>query len=90
MVQITEIHLEPGGNNHLHIASMRWVSPATGEQGQSSREEIVRFLENNGQAVVTADGRTVNVEVAVDGSVKYARTRTDGIWSDNLLALPRY
>lgn len=51
---------------------------------------MVDWIETDqGRAVVTDGKNTVNVGV-VDTTPKYLRTYADGIWTDNLLALPRY
>jgi catechol-2,3-dioxygenase len=88
-VEITAVHMS-GGDKHQHIANVKWKNQQTSETGASSRAVMVDWIENQkGQAVVTGGGNTVNVGV-VDATPKYLRTYADGIWSDNLLALPRY
>lgn len=88
MVFITAIHME-GGHSHEHIASVRWRNPSTSKVGQSSRREMVEFIEKNdaGTAKVTDGVHTVNVGVFKE---KWLRTYADGTWTDNLLALPRF
>jgi hypothetical protein len=44
---------------------------------------------NPGQAYVSDGARHVLVGV-VDATPKYIRTYADNVWTDNLLALPRY
>ncbi|MGD0742094.1 MAG: DUF3892 domain-containing protein [Acidimicrobiales bacterium] len=88
-VEITAIHLV-GGTRHEHIASVRWVNPSSQETGSSTRETMVDWIENKGGAAFVTDGQnTVSVAV-VDAHPKYLRTYADGVWTDNLLALPRY
>jgi hypothetical protein len=92
MVFITHVHMaEHRGSRHEHIASVRWRNPATGATGQSTVEQMVAFLEasNDNRAQVSDGTRRVEVGV-VDGSPKYLRTHADGVWTDNLLSLPRY
>jgi len=88
MVLITAVHTE-GGYGHEHIASVRWRNPSTSKVGESSRREMVEFINQNdaGAAKVTDGVHTVNVGVFKD---KWLRTYADGTWSDNLLALPKY
>jgi hypothetical protein len=89
MVRITSCHLV-GGTLHEHIASVRWVNPADKETGQSSRTEMVSWIENtNGRAIVGEGPNQVDVGV-VDATPKYIRTHADGKWTNNLLSLPRY
>lgn len=89
MVQITEVHMSPGGNAHEHILSVHWVNPTTSERGVTTKEAMVAFLRGGGQATVSDGTRTVNVEVR-DAQPPYIQTRADGVWTDNLLALPRF
>jgi catechol-2,3-dioxygenase len=88
-VEITAVHMS-GGDKHEHIADVKWTNKQTSDRGESTRAVMVDWIENQkGQAVVTNGKNTVNVGV-VDATPKYLRTYADGIWTDNLLALPRY
>lgn len=88
-VEINSIHLV-GGTRHEHIASVRWTNPSSGDSGESTRETMVDWIENkNGSAYVTDGQNTVSVGV-VNASPRYIRTSADGVWTDNLLALPRF
>jgi hypothetical protein len=88
MVDITAVHLV-GGASHEHIAEVRWRNPHSGETGTSSRQEMVKWLREGGQASVVVGNLRVGVGV-VEVAVPYIRTHADGKWQDNLLALPRY
>ena len=90
MVYITEVHMSPEGTGHQHIAAVRWRNPNTGANGENTRTQMVDWIENkNGEARVRDDdGDDVLVGV-VTASPPYIRTYADGVWSDNLLALPR-
>ena len=90
MVQITAVHMG-GGERHEHIASVRWKKDGSNQTGQSTRAEMVQFIEGEGkgQVYVTDGSNTVYVGV-VNATPKYIRTYADGKWTDNLLALPRY
>lgn len=89
-VFITAVHMEPTyGSGHEHIASVRWENPDTNATGQSTREDMVEFINGDGQAWV-ADGQgSVQVGV-VDANPPYLRTYADGRYTDNLLSLPRF
>jgi len=90
-IRITAIRLS-GGNTHEHIVHLWWTTPSTGETGDNSRAEIVAWIENeNGKAYVEDHlGHRVDVRVVVPAvGAKYLRTIADGVWTDNLLALPR-
>jgi hypothetical protein len=89
MVRVTAVHMV-GGVRHEHIASVQWINPQTQVTGQSTREEMVQYLTQNPAEAYVSDG-TRNVTVGVvDATKKYIRTHADGVWTDNLLALPRY
>lgn len=89
-IRITAVRLT-GGNSHEHITNLWWVNPATGESGSNTRAEIVSWIDNqNGHAFVDAAGRRVDVLVVTPPSgSKFLRTFADGVWQNNLLALPR-
>lgn len=89
-IRITAIRLS-GGTGHEHIERLWWSEPATADTGDNSRAEIVSWIESgNGVAFVHEGGRRAEVGV-VDPNIgpKYLRTYADGVWTDNLLALPR-
>jgi hypothetical protein len=89
-VRITNIRLS-GGTSHEHIVHCWWTNPGTGESGDHTRAEIVRWIEvDKGHAYVEQiAGQRATVGV-VDPRVgaKYLRTYADGHWNNNLLALP--
>lgn len=89
MIEITAVHMANGAL-HQHIASVRWVNPSNANVGQTARADMVTWLQANGnRAVVQSGPRQVEVGV-VDANPPYLRTYADGVWTDNLLALPRF
>ena len=90
MIEITAIHLV-GGQGHQHIADVRWRNPETGKTGESSRQGVVDWLlqDKANQACVSDGSNWIGVRV-VNADPPYIQTWADGIWTDNLLALPRY
>jgi len=50
---------------------------------------MIDFIGGGGQAFVTDGVRSVAVGV-VHANPPYIRTYADGVWTDNLLALPRF
>jgi len=84
---ITAIHMV-GGEKHEHISSVRWRSD-TGSTGESTREQMVKWINDGGKAYVS-DGRNTVQVLVVNATPPYLRTFADGKWTDNLLALPRY
>jgi hypothetical protein len=91
MIQITAIRLA-GGERHEHITDVRWSSAFT-SAGQSTCRGIVDWLSTNSanRAVVAGGAKYVDVAVVQPpGGSAYIRTKADGEWTDNLLALPRF
>ena len=88
MVLITAVHME-GGCGHEHTASVRWRNPSTSKTGESTRQQMVEFVNDNdaGTVKVTDGVNTANVGVV---EKKWLRTYADLIWTDTLLALPSY
>ena len=78
-----------GGNGHQHISELRWTDASKNETKNSTRAQMVEFVEGGGQAYVTADGYTAYLRVR-QGPPKYVQTYADGVWKDNLLALPTF
>ena len=88
MVFITQRHMV-GGSRHEHIASVRWHDPATGDTNVATREQMVDWIRKGGEARVNDGVREVGVRVR-DANPAYIQTYADGVWSDNLLALPTF
>lgn len=89
MVEITAVHMV-GGEGHEHIGEVKWRNPDSGATGATSRAGMVKFIrDDNGRAYVTDGQNTVWVGV-VNATPPYIRTYADKVWTDNLLALPRY
>jgi hypothetical protein len=90
VIYIVEVHMSAGGSGHAHIADVRWRNPSTGATDESSRAQIVTWIEEGGEARVR-DGAGDDVRVGIiDVTPPYIRTYADGVWTDNLLSLTRY
>ncbi|MFB7289871.1 DUF3892 domain-containing protein [Actinacidiphila glaucinigra] len=90
MIYITAVHLE-GGDKHEHIASVRWENPATGNTGQNTKAQMVNWLDEGGNHKAGVRNGASYVQVGVvHATPPYLRTHANGVWTDNLLALPRY
>ncbi|MFF8953753.1 DUF3892 domain-containing protein [Streptomyces sp. NPDC014940] len=90
MIYITAIHLS-GGAKHEHIDSVRWENPSTRKTGESTKQEVVRWLEAHKESEARVrNGASYVLVGVVKASPPYIRTYADGVWTDNLLALPRY
>ncbi|MCU1363644.1 MAG: hypothetical protein JWM55_1472, partial [Acidimicrobiaceae bacterium] len=89
----TLTNLAPVRHEKTNQTSLRNTqADSTSSEGSSTRQTIVDWLDKEGNQAVVTDG-TATVYVGVvrpnTGSA-YVRTYADGIWKDNLLALPRY
>jgi hypothetical protein len=82
---------QSGGDKHQHIVHLWWSERESGTPGNGPRAELVSYIEHGGRAYVD-DGRghiaAVGVVTPTSGP-KYVQTHADGVWTDNLLALPR-
>ena len=91
-IRCTAIRMAPSGHLHEHISRIQWIEDGKTTPQSSSREEMVAFVEKGGKAYVK-DSRGDVAYLAVRTSSlgnKYVQTYADGIWADNLLALPRF
>jgi len=89
-IRFTARHMS-GGTKHEHIASLRWIEDGKTETKESTRETLVDWVKNKGGSgyVLDSSGDKAWVKV-VEASPPYLQTQKDGIWTDNLLALPTY
>lgn len=86
-----------GGSGHEHISHLFWVkclgNTETNERGFSTREQMVAYIEANGNDSVWCPDRNPQlrgawVHVHNNGRIKYVQTVADGRKTDNLLSLP--
>nr|WP_280156528.1 DUF3892 domain-containing protein [Piscinibacter sp. XHJ-5] len=85
-----------GGSRHEHITTLWWDQVDNGtvlSSGQSSREQMVEFIEANGNNIVWCPDRDPAkqgawVHVQSNARIKYVQTLADGRTTDNLLSLP--
>jgi hypothetical protein len=86
---VTAIHFE-GGSGHEHIAAVRWQNARTLVTGQSTIAGMVGWLNSDGELRVR-DTAGAEVRVGVfNVEPPTIRTYSDGVWTDDLLNLPRY
>ncbi|MFF0482166.1 DUF3892 domain-containing protein [Streptomyces sp. NPDC004435] len=91
-IQITAVRLTAGGTTHEHITHLWWTNQTSGEASNSTRAQIVDWIENQAGKAYTSDAAGHRTEVAVVTPArgeKYLRTHADGVWTNNLLALHR-
>lgn len=91
MVQVTCINKDGGNhyNRHEGITNFGWTDPQTGKRGNSSRADMIAFLDGKGHAYTKdAYGREAKLYVVrPTGRAAYVQTYADNQWTDNLLAL---
>jgi Protein of unknown function (DUF3892) len=91
MIYITEVQMSANGTQHEHIAEVKWRNPQTGATGTSTREAMVNWIKNEDGDAHVRDNSGDEARVGVvEATPPYIRTYADGVWNDNLLALPRY
>jgi Protein of unknown function (DUF3892)/Bacterial protein of unknown function (DUF916) len=86
---LVAIH-QPDGSGHEDIEFLQWQNPRTLESGQSTAEGIAGWIRSGGDLRVRRAGMDDARVAVVDGERQYVRTYADGIWTDDLLGLPRY
>lgn len=92
-VRITCITKSGGYHDDPHsaITTLGWTNENSNARGSSTRLELYDWIKNqSGYAYVRDNaGNQIRVGTAETAQgTKYVRTYSDGIWTDNLLALP--
>ncbi|MBM7331363.1 DUF3892 domain-containing protein [Agrobacterium sp. S2] len=91
-IRITAIRLsDTRYNDHQHITEFRWTGYEDGNNGQSSKQQLVEWIDSGGRAYVESGSGRVSVGVVKpSGGTPYLRTVANGTWTDNLLSLPHF
>jgi hypothetical protein len=92
-IRITCIKKSNGYHEDPHhaISELGWTNEQTDKTGRSTRLEMYDWIKNkNGVASVTdARGNSARVGAREHANAtQYVQTYADGVWTDNLLALP--
>jgi hypothetical protein len=76
---------------HEHITAVLWRSACT-SAGHSAGEALIAWLEaSSANQAVVADTDSVHVAVVRSADhPAYIRAQVDGVWTDDLLALPEF
>jgi hypothetical protein len=95
MIYITEVRMSRGGKEHEHIEAVRWEHRGSPQEtGESTREEMIDWIENKDGFVHVRDrqGHDVRVHAVRPTNARpYLKTSPDTKeWRDDLLDLPRY
>lgn len=82
-LQVTCINKQPRDNTHegiTHLGGTGW---------KWTRAQVIQAIESKQHSYFTQAGTKVAYVGVVEGANgKYLRTYADGVWNDNLLALP--
>lgn len=82
-VQVTCINKQPRNSTHegiTHLGGQGWIR---------TREQVIALIESHTNMFFTMVlGKRAEVAVIDGANGKYLRTHADGVWNDNLLALP--
>ena len=84
--------MSAGGTLHEHIAHFGWIGYEDGKGGQSTRQQLVGWIDGE-SGVVYVKSATSKVRVGVVKPAlgyPYLRTYANETWTDNLLSLPRF
>ena len=92
-IRITCINKSGGfhADPHHSITNLGWIQDGTGKTGRSSREEVYTWLKTEAGQAYVLDGRGNRAKVLPRenaNGTRFVQTVADGVWSDNLLALP--
>ena len=91
-IRITCINKSNGYHQDPHhaISDLGWIEEGTGKTGKSTRLQIYDWIRQGGVAHVR-DAKGNNARVGARehaNGTKFLQTHADGVWTDNLLALP--
>lgn len=86
--RVSWIEMSPGGSRHEHINAIGDLS------WRLTKSQAIASIDSGSDEFYVLDAKnpricsTVGVVTPKDGA-PYLRTHRDGVWDDNLLALPR-
>lgn len=93
-IQITAVRYSGTYKTHEALSDFRWTNPQTGATGSSDKQTLVAWLDEKSignTAYVSNGARQAWVgTVHPQHGQPYLRTHADGVWTDNLLALPTF
>jgi hypothetical protein len=92
-IRITCINKSNGYHQDPHhaISHLGWANEENGKTGKNTRLEIYDWIKKENGVAYVRDARnnkaTVRTREHANGT-KFLQTYADGVWTDNLLALP--
>lgn len=91
-IQITHVRLAANCTGHDSITRYKWRNESTGKTGDNDKPTMVTWVDTAGSSAYVSNGSSrvaVGVVRPQIGSA-YLKTHANGVWTDNLLALPRF
>jgi hypothetical protein len=91
-IRITHRRMVAAGTQHEHISRLQGYDDRTQQRYDATRAEWYDFVTGGGYAYTldfNGDRPRIYGRISISGN-KYVQTAADGIWKDNLLALPQY
>jgi hypothetical protein len=92
-IRVTCINKSGGYHQDAHhaIEFLGWVDEQNNKTGRATRLQMYEWVSDKANIAVVVDRAGHRVQIyprANAQGTKYVQTYADGIWSDNLLALP--
>jgi Protein of unknown function (DUF3892) len=90
-LEISHVRYAGTAKNHESIVAYKWRDDATLNVDSSNKPNMVQWIDEGGQAFVGSGSDRVKVHtVHPQFGQPYCQTKSDGKWSNNLLALPTF
>ena len=91
-IEITHVRMFIGGKTHQEIMGFRWTGIDHAEAGAADVPSLVDWITSKGGTAYVGRGPDAVVVVVVrpDDTDPYLRAYADGVWTDSLIALPRF
>lgn len=91
-IEITHVRFASFRKTESEIIAYRWRGINTTSTGENDKSTLVSWIKDKGgKAYVGTGGRRVDVRVVEPSrSDPYLRTYADGVWTNNLVALPTF
>lgn len=95
LIYIEAVHMAGGRTRHEDIEKLRWWQPEDSGRsrirGEITTLALIEWMRRNGGRAKVVDEYGADLEVrVVEGDQPYLRTFVEGVWTENLLSLPRY
>lgn len=91
-IEITHVRMFIGGTTHEQIMGFQWRGIESEETGSTDNPTLVDWIANKGGRAYVGSGPSA-VAVGVvqpESGNPYVRTHADGVWTNNLMSLPRF